>query len=109
MRQLLVVSLFAVCLGMLVRSNSALAQTVQLSGTVTNQTGQPLPGLTISLVHPIVGRSFPVISDPSGHFNFRNISVQQDSYFIEISWGPTLLYRKPLKIQQSIDLGKIVL
>ncbi len=80
-----------------------------MSGTVTNQEGQALPGLTISLVHPAVGRSLPVITDAYGHFSFGNIPVQQEPYLVEIKWGSTLMYRRPQKIQQDVDLGKIVL
>jgi len=62
-------------------------------GTVQSAQRGPLGGVTVSLVHPMIGRSTPVVSGPNGGFFFVNIPPRPDPYFIEAYWGTQLLFR----------------
>jgi hypothetical protein len=56
----------------------------------------PVAGVTVSLVHPILGRNAPVLSGPNGGFYFTNVPPRADAYFIEAYWGNQLLFRNYL-------------
>lgn len=76
-------------------STPALAQGI-VWGTVVNGMNIPIPGLTVSLVHPTVGRSYPSFTDPFGRFVFYNVPAVPGPYYLEIYWGQQLLYRSTL-------------
>lgn len=40
------------------------------------------PGLTVSLVHPNLGRSMPAISDPYGRYMFYGIPIMSTPYIL---------------------------
>jgi len=61
-------------------------------GQVISQTRGPVAGVTVSLVHPTLGRSTPVFSQQNGAYFFANVPPGQ-TYYIEAYWGNTLLYR----------------
>ena len=67
-------------------------------GRVVYRTGQGIPGLTVSLVHPTAGRSLPAKTDADGHFVIPNVPDEQGPYYLEIYWGSTLKYRKALAV-----------
>src|SRR6266480_1553612 len=58
--------------------------------------GGPVAGVTVSLVHPVIGRSTPVFSNSNGEFFFPSVPPRPDSYFIEAYWGNQLLFRNSL-------------
>ena len=54
--------------------------------------GNPIPGLTVFLVHPQLGRSFPTLTNWRGEFVFANIPYA-GPYYLEIYWGSQIVYR----------------
>jgi hypothetical protein len=60
---------------------------------------RPVGGVTVSLVHPVLGRSAPAYSAPNGYFYFANVPPRNDPYYIEAYWGTELLYRAELVYQ----------
>ena len=54
--------------------------------------GNPIPGLTVFLVHPQLGRSFPTLTNWRGEFVFAN-RPYAGRYYLEIYWGPQIVYR----------------
>jgi hypothetical protein len=84
------------------------AQVSFVDGTVMNAQGQPLPGVTVSLVHQSLGRSTPAITDVSGHFFIPNVPMNQNYYF-EIYWGNQIIYRNTLLVVLPMQrLGFVV-
>jgi hypothetical protein len=81
---------------------SSRARAENLQGTVTDESNHPVPGLTVSLVHPKAGRSAPVFTDSSGHYSFPNVPLEDDAYFLEVYWGKDVLYRKEVKIHGTV-------
>jgi len=69
------------------------AQAPAISGTVFSYQSGPLGGVTVSLVHPVIGRSAPVVSAPGGWYYFVNIPPQSQPFYIEAYWGSQLLFR----------------
>ncbi|HYR23126.1 MAG TPA: carboxypeptidase-like regulatory domain-containing protein [Chthoniobacterales bacterium] len=61
-------------------------------GQVISQSRGPVAGITVSLVHPTLGRSTPVFTQQNGSYFFANVPPGQ-TYYIEAYWGNTLLYR----------------
>ena len=90
------------CLGLLLLGTArASAQTAAVSGQVVRRAdGAPIPGLTVSLVHPVVGRSFPSVTDARGAYSFSNVPFRPEPYFLEIYWGPQLIFRTTIVITQ---------
>jgi len=77
---------------------------------LTSQNNEPIPGLTVSLVHPQLGRSVPAVTNEAGEFYFFNIPIHEDTYYIEIFWGNELVYRSSLSVNSgNISLGSISL
>lgn len=74
------------------------AQGVVVQGVITNNAGQPVPGLTVSLFHPARGRSNPVITDARGNYIFYGIPVLPGTSYIEAYWGSTLIYRGAINV-----------
>ena len=69
-----------------------------------NRTGLGAPGLTASLIHPQLGRSAPSLTDADGHFEWAAVPVQPDPYYLEIYWGPNLIYRQQVLVQGPVRL-----
>jgi hypothetical protein len=67
-------------------------------GTVTSKTRGPISGVTVSLVHPTLGRNTPAFTDAKGYYFFTNVPPRQ-TYYIEAYWGNKLLYREKLDYQ----------
>ena len=70
-----------------------------ISGMVISSQRGPVGGVTVSLVHPIIGRNAPVFSAPNGAYFFANVPPQAQPYFIEAYWGNQLLFRGELLYQ----------
>jgi hypothetical protein len=77
-----------------------------VTGQVVRTTGQPVPGCTVSLVN-FNARSSPSVTDAFGRYYFNFIPV--GNYYIEVYWGPTLLYRNTLVVQGNTQMYPIVL
>src|SRR2546429_538789 len=73
--------------------NAQVGQVAFIEGTVVNAELQPLPGVTVSLAHQVLGRSTPVTTNLAGYFSFTNIPIHPMPYYIEIYWGDQLIYR----------------
>jgi hypothetical protein len=81
-----------------VRSTDAAGmQVLALSGTVTNSSGQSLPGCLLSVVSEL-GRSAPAFTDGKGGFSLETSLPPGASseLFLEIYWNRTLMFRQPL-------------
>jgi hypothetical protein len=82
--------------------SSARAQTgltsTPIYGTVTSKTRGPISGVSVSLVHPTLGRNPPAFTDAKGYYFFTNVPPGQ-TYYIEAYWGNKLLYREKLDYQ----------
>jgi len=91
-------------LGLTVLLGEASSQTSAgtVDGLIINAQSVPIPGLTVYLVHPIVGRSYPCITDNYGHYIFYNVPLRPDPYYIEVYWGKELLYRQVLYVKTAI-------
>ena len=70
----------------------------------------PVPGLTVSLVHAMLGRSAPSVTDVAGRFLFYGIPIMPTPYYIEIYWGNQLIYSSPISVSNhTVILPTIVL
>src|SRR5436309_15115653 len=78
------------------------ARADSIQGVVVNESGRGIPGLTVSLAHPVAGRSLPSITDSSGHYSFPNVPHRDDAYYLEVRWGKDLLYRTDIRIQGNM-------
>jgi len=85
------------------------ARADSLQGAVANESGKGIPGLTVSLAHPLVGRSLPSITDSSGHYSFPSVPHRDDDYYLEVYWGKDLLYRTSIKIHENTTAPQIQL
>jgi hypothetical protein len=82
------------------------ARAETLTAVVQNGASVGIPGLTVFLVHPSVGRSYPKLTDTTGRFWFSDVP-QADTYYLEIYWGDDILYRKTVWVERHVDLGAI--
>ena len=83
---------------LLLLAQSAWAQGVSVYGTVTNAFGQPVPGVVVSLFHPVYGRSSPAYSDGWGRYAIHAVPPHQAPYYIEVYWSDQLIYRDPIQV-----------
>lgn len=92
-------------------SNQAESQqySFQFQGVIL-KTGSniPIPGLTVSLVHPVLGRSVPVVSNQFGQFFFYNIPFRNEPYYIEVYWGSELIFRSILNVQSAMQQPVVI-
>ena len=72
-----------------------------VSGVVASQQRGVVGGVTVYLVHPVVGRSVPSFSAANGAYFFANVAPQPQPYFIEAYWGNQLLFRGQVSYQGS--------
>jgi hypothetical protein len=68
-------------------------------GTVYSYQTGALPGVTVSLAHPLIGRSVPSVTNMQGLYSFSNVPPQQQPYYIEAYWGNALIYRGVVSYQ----------
>jgi hypothetical protein len=82
------------------------AQTYSISGMVTDDTDQVLPGATARLLHPWGEEVGGQVASPSGRFSFRDIS--RGGYVLEISFLGFETRRQELELRdRDLDLGRI--
>src|SRR5438132_12919947 len=86
-----------------------IARADSLQGVIVNESGKGIPSLTVSLAHPVAGRSSPSITDYSGHYSFPNVPHRDDAYYLEVRWGKDLLYRTNMVIQGNMTAPQIQL
>jgi len=77
------------------------SQAVVKGQLISKNTNYPAPGLTVSLIHPNLGRSAPAVSDGNGVFTFYGIPLMQTQYFLEVYWGRQLIFRKPIWVNNT--------
>ena len=96
-------------LGLGLSASHANAQQAIVSGEiVASQTSKAIPGLSVYLVHPRLGRSVAAISDNFGKFVFYDIPFHNEQYYIEVYWGDSVRYRNPLSVSSStVSVGRI--
>lgn len=69
-----------------------------VNGVVINRAGAPVGGLTVQLLHPELGPSFPIQTTPSGTYYFPSVpSNVRTPYVVEIRWGQQVIYRDYLR------------
>ena len=83
--------------GVIGSTDAAGMQVLTLSGTITNSSGQSLPGCLLSVVSEL-GRSAPIFTDGKGSFSLETSLPPGASseLFLEIYWNRTLMFRQPL-------------
>ena len=82
--------------GVIGSTDAAGMQVLTLSGTITNSSGQSLPGCLLSVVSEL-GRSAPVFTDGKGGFSLEaSLPPDASKVFLEIYWNRTLMFRQPL-------------
>lgn len=94
------------CLGWLAGVAAWPARAQQMMGYPVPVQGQlfsrarnsSVPGVTVFLVHQVLGRSAPSISDVYGRFGWSAIPVRPEPYFLEIYWGQTIIYRQQIGV-----------
>jgi hypothetical protein len=69
-----------------------------------NRSGTGAPGLTAYLIHPVLGRSAPTLTDADGHFGWAAIPMRSEPYYLEIYWGKNLIYRQQLVVPGPVRL-----
>lgn len=75
------------------------AQPATIHGTVKNRNHQPVPGVTVSLLHPQLGRSSPSVTNSYGQYTIYGIPIHPVPYYIEVYWGSQLIYRGSVPVQ----------
>lgn len=73
-------------------------QAVVQGQIIARASNLPAPGLTVSLVHPALGRSAPAVTDAYGRFIFYGIPIMPAPYYIEVYWGYQLIYRATVPV-----------
>ena len=74
---------------------------------IDGRSGQPAPGLMVSLIHPVLGRSAPTFSNGFGQFGWSAIPMRVEPYFVEVYWNGNLIYRQPLVVAGPLQLPPI--
>ena len=72
-------------------------------------TATPAPGLTVFLIHPVLGRSAPSYSDAYGRFGWMAIPLRPEPYYVEVYWGQNLIYRQAVRIAGPVAIPPIFL
>ena len=82
---------------------------VPVRGQLVSHDRGPVPGVTVSLVHSVLGRSAPALTDGSGRFGWNAIPVRPEPYYLEMYWGQRLIYRNWLLVNGPLQMQPIVL
>jgi hypothetical protein len=80
-----------------------------VQGQLISRNQGPVPGVTVFLLHPVLGRSAPSVTDGYGRFGWSAIPIRREQFFLEIYWGERLIYRQPLMVVQPVFLPPIYL
>ena len=102
----LILPLSVVVASVLATPAAAQVQQASVDGTVvyratTTEPETAIPGVTVYLVNPAVGRSHAEITDLDGRFSFENVPNTPDGqnwYYVEIYWGRDLIYRRAVQV-----------
>lgn len=81
--------------------------TVPVQGQLISRAQGAIPGVTVFLVHPVLGRSAPSYTDVYGRFGWVAIPVRMEWYYLEVYWGQNLIYRQPVQVIQPMVLPPI--
>lgn len=92
--QILALLIFCLFQAAPVEANQAVVQ----GQLISRNNNYPAPGLTVSLIHPNLGRSAAAISDSNGVFTFYGIPIMPTQYFLEVYWGSQLIVRTPVLV-----------
>lgn len=96
---------FLLCTLLSIEANALNGQSTVVQGVFCSaQSGSPIPGLTVSLVHPELGRSAPAFTNENGYFQMINIPLTSTPYYIEVYWGSRLIYRSQIQVQGPLNL-----
>jgi hypothetical protein len=76
-----------------------------IRGRVLNRAGQPLPGCIVFVASEKY-RTPPAITDSNGEFQTVVTIGGTEEEYVEVYWGQTLMYRKPLQIP-NLGLNQI--
>lgn len=82
---------------------------VPFQGQLISRAQGPIPGVNVSLVHPVLGRSAPSFTDSYGRFGWSAIPIRPEPYYLEVYWGQNLIYRQPIQVGSPIMLPPIYL
>jgi hypothetical protein len=93
---------------LLLVADTGYSQGVSIEGTIIDgRSGSPVPGLTVSLIHQVLGRSKTAITNSFGQFMLVGIPIRQEPYYLEVYWGTRLTYRSKLDVQRPMKLPPI--
>ena len=84
-------------------NNGGAQPEVTVSGSVTNRYNQPVPGVTVSLFHPQLGRSAPAVTNSYGSYTIYRVPRNSVPYYIEVYWGQRLIYRYPITVNNHLN------
>ena len=87
--------------------NRGMANVPVQGSLISRNTGAPVPGLTASLIHQVLGRSAPSYSDRDGRFGWVAIPTRPEPYYLEVYWGNKLIYRQPIQVTAPVVLRPI--
>ena len=97
-KRFLSLSLSFACLWVCFTPTELLAQGVAVQGSVINASGQPVPGVTVSLFHQVFGRSALSFTDAWGRYVIYGVPVHPIPYYIEVYWGNRIIYRSTIQV-----------
>jgi hypothetical protein len=110
MKKKIILICFFMLISILILPFIAEAQDSVVRGVIIKaSTNNPIPGLTVSLVHSSLGRSRAAITDQFGQFEFYQIPIRNEPYYIEVYWGNSLIYRNTVLIQGPTTIPPIKL
>lgn len=106
----LIVLLFAILIGSVTRTSAQSGTVGGVQGVILKApTQQPVPGLTVSLVHPVLGRSALSFTDVFGRYAIFGVPLRPEPYYLEVYWGSSLVYRGPVQVTGPVVLPPIFL
>ncbi len=83
---------FSCALLLLCFSHAATASTFELTGTILDESGNGLPGTTLTLVHPETGLTRTAISNDSGRYSFPSLPPGAYSLTVRLAGYATSRY-----------------
>jgi hypothetical protein len=76
------------------RAQQAQPGYMSVSGQVVTSRGVPIPGVTVQLLSPDVGASYPVTTGPNGEYFFPHVPTNvRNLYVIRVLWGSKPIYQ----------------
>lgn len=100
--------LFLICTLLPLHSRAQQPAFAPVQGQILDgRTNSPAPGLMVSLVHPVLGRSAPTFTNGYGQFGWNAIPLRPEPYYLEVYWGPNVIFRQPLQVYGPVLLPPI--